>query len=102
MNLEQELQRALSRQRPDEGFAERVLARRKTSFSSSGRAEARPTWMRVAASLTLLLALGGVTAQRIAEQRRGERARKQVLIALHIASSKVRLAQREVHRIAHE
>jgi len=91
MNLERELQDALARKQPDDGFAARVMKRRAnfSSPGSSGRTEVRPTsWLRIAASITLFALLGGGHA--------AHHARQQALLALHIASSKARLAQREV------
>jgi hypothetical protein len=104
MNIERELQEALTRKRPDEGFADRVMKRR-PGFSpapnAKSRAEARPTllWLRIAASVALVATLGGIEVHRRAE---GQRARREVMLALHIASSKARLAQREVQHIAHD
>lgn len=83
MNLERELQSALTRARPGEGFAERVMARK-----TAARPPHFKTWLRIAASIALFALLGGgYTAHH---------ARQQLMLALHIASSKVHIAQREV------
>ena len=54
---------------------------------------------RIAAAIVLTAALGGLTAHQIIEHRRneeGERARRELMTALHIASAKMRVAQRAV------
>lgn len=95
MNLDDDLKRALRRQAPPPGFAERVM-------QNIGNAEEakRPTWWRTAAaSFTLAAMLGGYATHRVVEHRRGERAREQVLTAMRIAGEKVRYAQQEVRGI---
>jgi hypothetical protein len=94
MNLDHELQRAFARTTPPAGFADRVLARLSDRAPRQRFADIR----RIAAALVLFAALGGLTAHQVSEHRRneGERARREVLTALHIANSKMRLAQRAV------
>jgi hypothetical protein len=107
MNLEQELSRLLVRRQPRAGFADRVLARIEESESSAVRPAPRSSraWVairRAAAAVVLVAVLGGVAVHEIGERRRraeGERARQQVLVALHIASAKVRVAQQEIRSI---
>jgi hypothetical protein len=53
----------------------------------------------IAAGLLLTAVAGGWAAQKAIERREGERARQEVLVALHIASSKVRTAQQHVYEI---
>jgi len=94
MNFEDDLTRALERKSAPDGFADRVLS----------RLDAPPhrnvsMLRRVAAAIVLTAALGGLTAHQIIEHRRneeGERARRQLMTALHIASAKMRVAQRAV------
>lgn len=94
MNLENDLKRVLRRQAPPPGFAGRVMERIERP------ARTRPVWWRAAAaSLTLVVILGGYVTHRVVEQRRGERAREEVLRALSIAGEKVRYAQQEVREI---
>ena len=60
----------------------------------------QPIWWRAAAaSVTLAAILGGYATHEVAEHRRGERAREQVLTAMRIAGEKVRYAQQEVRGI---
>jgi hypothetical protein len=96
MNLDNDLKRALQRESPAPGFAERVLAR----IDARPEPRKRPVWWRAAAaSVTLATLLGGYTTYKVVEHRRGERAKEQVLLAMKIASEKVSYAQREVRSI---
>jgi len=95
-NLENELRHALRRQAPPPGFANRVLKR----IETEPQPKHRPIWWRTAAaSVTLVALLGGYATHRVAEHRRGERAKEQVLTAMRIAGEKVRIAQQEVRQI---
>ena len=95
MNLDSDLKRALQRESPPPGFAGRVLLR-----IEEPEARKRPVWWRAAAaSVTLAAVLGGYGAYRIAERRQEEQAAEQVLLAMQIASEKVRYAQQEVRGI---
>ena len=94
-NLDVELHRALARTRPDPGLAERVLGR-------LAEAEKPPRfigqrWYRIAAAAAIVLTVG-VIAQVEHRRAEGERARRDVMTALHIAGAKVRLAQNEVRK----
>ena len=94
MNFEDDLTRALERKSAPDGFADRVLAR-----LDAPRHRTSPALRRIAAAIVLTAALGGLTAHQIIEHRRneeGERARRQLMTALHIASAKMRVAQRAV------
>jgi hypothetical protein len=101
MNLENDLKRALQRESPAPGFAERVLQRIGTSEGMShAEPTRRPAWWRAAAaSVTLAVVLGGYATHKAVEYRRGERAKEQVLVAMHLAGQKVRYAQQQVHNI---
>jgi hypothetical protein len=93
MNFEDDLTRALTRKSAPDGFADRILARIETPRHRTS------TLRRIAAAIVLTAALGGLTAHQIIEHRRneeGERARRQLMTALHIASAKMRVAQRAV------
>jgi hypothetical protein len=106
MNLEHDpsaalrtsLKSAMRRRSPDPGFAKRVMARIDGGEAASER---RPMyrWRAAAASLTLVAVLGGYATLRIVENRRGERAKEQVLVAMRIASEKVSVARQEVRDI---
>ena len=94
MNFEDDLTRAFERKSAPDGFADRVLSR-----LEAPRHRTSSTLRRIAAAIVLTAALGGLTAHQIIEHRRneeGERARRQLMTALHIASAKMRVAQRAV------
>jgi hypothetical protein len=93
MNFEDDLTRAFERKSAPDGFADRVLSRLEAPRHRT------PMFRRIAAAIVLTAALGGLTAHQIIEHRRneeGERARRQLMTALHIASAKMRVAQRAV------
>jgi hypothetical protein len=94
MNFEDDLTRALERKPAPDGFADRVRSK-----LEAPRHRTSSTLRRIAAAIILTAALGGLTAHQILEHRRneeGERARRQLMTALHIASAKMRVAQRAV------
>ena len=98
--LEDNLKRALARQSAPDGFAERVMQRIDDAGRIAGATQKRQaTWRAIAAGIVLTAVAGGWAAQKAIERREGERAREEVLIALHIASAKVRTAQQHVHEI---
>lgn len=92
MNLEDQLRHALERKLPPPEFTSRVLAAaaRKRPWLGWRRAAA---WA-LAACLLLAVALG------YQRQRRGERARRQVLLALTTAASELQAAQVKVGQIS--
>ena len=118
MHLEDDLKHALARKSAPDGFAARVMARidaeatASPAISADGRpstaasrhplpgGEGRGRFTRaIAAGLLITAVAGGWAAQKAIERREGERAREEVLVALHIASSKVRNAQQHIHEI---
>jgi hypothetical protein len=98
MNLDHELHRALERTSAPEGFADRVLARLEQGQAPQRHRFTASILRRIAAAVILIAGLGGLTAHQIVEHRRteGERARRELMTALHIASAKMRVAQRAV------
>lgn len=97
MNLEHDLKRALRRESPAPGFANRVLERIERADTPQPH---RPVWWRAAAaSATFALLLGGLATYKLVEYRRGVEAKEKVLAAMQIAGEKVRLAQQEVREI---
>jgi hypothetical protein len=94
--FEQELKQALERRPAPPSLKRKVMARRARSSEP-----AHPfLWMRLAASIVIVLLLGGGVRWQIEKQqekRRGEEARQQVFTALRITSQalnqvKIRLA----------
>lgn len=100
MTIERDLERALHRKRPSEGFAARVVQQLE-SEQHPPVLQRRPGshWRAVAAGLLLTAMVGGWGAQRAIERREGERARAEVLLAMKIASSKVKTAQQHVREL---
>jgi hypothetical protein len=98
MNLDHELHRVLERTSAPEGFADRVLARLEQGQAPQRHRFTASILRRIAAAVILTAALGGLTAHQIVEHRRteGERARRELMTALHIASAKMRVAQRAI------
>jgi len=98
--IDETLQRTLARTRAPEGFADRVLARIDEPQRRQSRWPSASALRRIAAAILFTAALGGLTAHQVAEHRRaeGELARREVMTALHIASAKMRVAQRAVAR----
>lgn len=98
MTLENELHRALRRESPPAGFADRVLARIEREPAPVLRR--RPVWWRAAAASVALTALvGGWATHSYVQYRKAVHAKEQVLLALSIASEKIRYAQKEVRGI---
>jgi hypothetical protein len=94
-SLEDDLRRSLRREEPSAGFTQRVLDKAR-----------RPWWAtagaRIAIAAVLLVGIGlGVRSRE--EQRRGEQARDQLLLALRLAGGKLNQTQAkawqlDVHR----
>jgi len=97
--FEDELRQALRRREPPAGFAERVLAR----VRARQRQPRRPSllhwrWLAPVAAL-LVLAVGLHFLEERRRRQEGERAKQQVLLALKLAGSKLRLAQERVQAV---
>ena len=87
-DFEHELRRALRREEPAAGFADRVMAR-----TGSRAAPRRAGWLAAAIAACLLLSVGGGFEYR---QYRGRKAKRELLLALNIAGSKLNLVQKKV------
>ncbi|HBY58989.1 MAG TPA: hypothetical protein DEH78_04160 [Solibacterales bacterium] len=98
-DLEKDLRAALRREEPPDGFAERVLARTSAPRRTNGRA--LPWWSFAAAAaaacLTLTVGISEYREQR-QERARGEAAKQELLEAMRITGSKLRVAQERVRR----
>ncbi|HXA03590.1 MAG TPA: hypothetical protein VNY30_02080 [Bryobacteraceae bacterium] len=103
--LEDDLKMALRRTEPPEGFADRVLAR------ANGPAPAEPSWWEylmvlvrpprvqwVALSLILsvMIPAAGVYRKERQERAEGERAKEQLVFAVHVAGNKLHRVQQKV------
>jgi ferric-dicitrate binding protein FerR (iron transport regulator) len=87
--LEDELRRALAREEAPEGFAERVLARRARVPSGARR------WL--AAAAIVLAAAGAAGAWR---EHQGYEAKREMMLALRLASAPMHRVQLEVRSIS--
>ena len=113
-NLDDELKEVLRRVEPPAGFGDRVL--RRTTIQPPARplelvtgtrtaARRRPSvWYRFAAAAALVVALGGAMEYRELQKERAERlageaAKEKVVLALHIASSKLQIVQMKLNRL---
>jgi hypothetical protein len=86
--LEDELRRALAREDPPDGFAERAMVR-----SARGPSGAR-RWL--AAAAMVVVAAGAAGAWR---QHQGYEAKQEVMLALRLASAPVQHIQSEIRGI---
>lgn len=99
MNLENDLKNALRRVPAPEGFANRVLERVRNAERQPSRSH---WWRAIAATFLLAAILGGWGAHEMVERRQeraGQQAREQVLLALRITGEKVAHVQRGVRHI---
>lgn len=91
--FEEELKRALQRQEPSADFTQRVLAR-----CAEANPQSRPnfwqTWRLTFATAALcLFAFGGVAYQQHERTVKGMAAKRQLLLAMHIAGDKLQQVQ---------
>jgi hypothetical protein len=106
MDFDEELKAALKRREPPEGFAERVLARAQSPAATrlpswrerwtwliSGR---WPVWVMAGVVAVIVLAPSSVEYHR---RTQGELAKKQVMLALEIAGSKLNYVQKKALEI---
>ena len=95
--FEKQLQQALRRQEPSADFSARVLARC-AADDASKRTVFWPAWgMGLAtAALVLLTIGGGALYQQHQREVRGMAAKRQLLLAMHIAGSKLQQVQERV------
>jgi uncharacterized protein HemX len=103
MSLDDDLRKALRPKAPPEGFAERVLVRVVLS-PAAGPAARRPQGRTrlvraLAVAAALVVTAAGTSYYRYqVVQLEGERAAREVRIALQIASEKLALVERRVNR----
>ncbi|MFI5072068.1 MAG: hypothetical protein ACHP8A_14375 [Terriglobales bacterium] len=104
-HFEQELKKSLRRREPSSEFTARLLA----ALARQTRPEppSRSPWLSLfgsrglAAVALIVMILGSALMYRHEEQRtEGEAARQQVMVALQIASAKMRLAQSKVQNLS--
>jgi hypothetical protein len=106
MNLEHELKQALKRKNPPQGFEDKVLKKIASRETVESPVAASP-WARRALALaaSLVIVFGGayyLSQQERQQQLQTERAARDVVLALQIASEKVSAVQVKVQEITHE
>jgi len=89
--FEDELRSALRRQEPPAGFSDRVLAR--TRHKGAPR---RAGWIAIAIAAGLVLSMGGFEYR----QYEGRKAKRELLLALDIAGSKLSIAQEKISHLS--
>jgi len=103
-NLEEDLKMALRREEPPADLADRVLARLAEAPQPSWwerlsllMQPPRLQWVAVTVMVSVLLPSAGVLYRREMQQRaEGERAKQQLLFAVHVAGSRLHQAQKRV------
>lgn len=101
--FEEELRRALRRQQPDSNFSAGLLARLAEERGRIPWWRLRLPQLRWAMAMVLLLGVIGFGLYRYEQRKQeaeGRAAREQVMVALRIAGSKIRLAQSKVQEIS--
>jgi hypothetical protein len=91
--LDDELKQALRRHEPPEGFADRVLA----AVPARSARRILPRWFAAAAAVVLIA--GGAGYEHRRQVREGEQAKEQVMLALRITGSKLKIVKEKVHAI---
>lgn len=102
--FEEELKKALVRREPSDGFAERVLARvdeqnRAKLMIRSGFLQRLRSWRLIPVLAGALVVTGGIAYQQHEHEARGEAAKKQLMLAMRIAGSKLQYAQLRVEGV---
>jgi hypothetical protein len=89
--FEDELRSALRREEPAPGFAGRVLAR-----TRSNKSPRHTGWIAGAVAACVLLSVGGFEYR----QYEGRKAKRELLLALEIAGSKLNIAQKKISTLS--
>jgi hypothetical protein len=92
-----ELRDALRRVDPPAGFADRVLDKARREQPVRAKAD-RPVKFALAATLVIATISGGLWYRAEEKRKEGEEARRQVLLSLSIAGSKLRSIEMKVNR----
>jgi hypothetical protein len=95
MNMEDQLREALRRQDPSVGFAERVAARTQAARRAEPERRFRGLWAACALALAAMVVF---TASSLWQRTQEERAGRQAVLALRIASEKLNQARSKVLR----
>jgi coenzyme F420-reducing hydrogenase beta subunit len=99
--LEDELRHAMQREELPEGFAERVLARTAATKQSTWISLFASRGLRwaLAGAMCLVMAVAGMEYRRAQEERaRGEAAKAQLMLALHITANELQFVQAKLQQ----
>lgn len=102
--FEEELKKALARREPSDGFTAGVLARvneqnRAKLAAPGGFLQRLRSWRLVPVLAGALVITGGIAYQQHERETRGETAKKQLMLAMRIAGSKLQYAQSRVEGV---
>ena len=119
--FDDELKRALRREEPSPDFTDRLM-RRLAELQKREKPTEKAEWLRrlteffrptqmkwaMAGAMAVLMVIAGLGVhyrrenerRRLAEIAEGERAKEQVMLAMRIASAKLNVAQKIVHKTA--
>jgi hypothetical protein len=107
--FEDELKRALTRRQPSEGFSARVLAAARREGEQKDRTNHWLNWFRVRRSpfwafalmaMMLLFITGDAVYQHHARIVEGQRAKRQLLLAIRIAGEELQQVRLHVQKIS--
>jgi len=99
--FERQLKKALERREPSDGFTDRVLMRvhqqdRIDPSLRNGFLQRVRSWRLIPVLAGALIITGGIAVQRHEREARGEAAKRQLMLAMRIAGSKLHDAQMAV------
>lgn len=102
--FEQDLKKALKRREPSDGFTARVLARasqqdRPKPTPGGGFLQRLRSWRLIPVLAGALVITGGIAYQQHEREARGEAAKKQLILAMRIAGSKLHDAQLRIEGV---
>lgn len=102
--FERQLKNALVRREPSDGFTARVLARahqqdKIDASPRSGFLQRVRSWRLIPVLAGALIITGGIAIQHYEREARGEAAKRQLMLAMHIAGSKLHDAQMAVREV---
>jgi hypothetical protein len=99
--FEELLKKALERREPSEGFTARVLAHanRQRQTDRSTFLQRLRSWRLIPVLAGALVITGGIAIQRHEREARGEAAKRQLMLAMRIAGSKLHDAQMAVRGV---
>lgn len=95
--FEEDLKEALRRQEPAADFTARVMARCAAEQTGKRTFWSTPVWrMGLAAAAMVVMLAGGTVYERHERELKGMAAKRQLLLAMHIAGTKLQEVQQRV------